>query len=106
MCYIFPTIKQYLTDAPTLENRIKRIDQLIDAMILSTLNVVSGDDYNPNVSEYQLNDGQMTVRTLYKTNNDVFDSVKQLEQMKQMYMNQLNGRVMTMRDIRSLNRTL
>lgn len=103
MCCIF-TIKQYLTDAKTLEDRIHRLEQLIDAMILSTLNIVSGDDYNPNVSEYQLNDGQMTVRTAYKTNNDVFKSIESLEKTKQMYMNQLNGRVMSLRDIRSLRR--
>lgn len=103
MCCIF-TIKQYLTDAKTLEDRIHRLEQLIDAMILSTLNIVSGDDYNPNVSEYQLNDGQMIVRTAYKTNNDVFKSIESLEKTKQMYMNQLNGRVMSLRDIRSLRR--
>ena len=103
MCCIF-TIKQYLTDAKTLEDRIHRLEQLIDAMILSTLNIVSGDDYNPNVSEYQLNDGQMVVKTVYKTNNDVFASIKQLEAIKQMYMNQLNGRVNSLRDIRSLRR--
>ena len=103
MCCIF-TIKQYLTDAKTLQDRIDRLELLIDAMILSTLNVIDSDDYNPNVSEYQLNDGQMVVKTVYKTNNDVFASIKQLEAIKQMYMNQLNGRVMSLRDIRSLRR--
>lgn len=104
MCCIFESPKIYLSSAKTLQERIDRLELLIDAMILSTLNVVSGEDYNPNVSEYQLNDGQIIVRTAYKTNNDVFASIKQLELTKQMYMNQLNGRVMTMRDIRSLRR--
>lgn len=104
MCCIYLNPRQYLTDSKTLEDRIHRIEQLIDAMILSTLNVVSDNDYNPNVSEYQLNDGQMTVRTSYKTNNDVFASIQQLEKTKQIYVNQLNGRVFTSRDIRSLRR--
>lgn len=104
MCCIYTNLKQYVTDSRTLEDRIHRIEQLIDAMILSTLNVVSDDTYNPNVSEYQLNDGQMIVRTSYKTNSDVFASIQQLEKTKQIYVNQLNGRVMTSRDIRSLRR--
>lgn len=104
MCCIFESPKIYLSSARTLQERIDRLELLIDAMILSTLNVVSGEDYNPNVSEYQLNDGQMVVRTIYKTNNDVFSSIKQLEGIKQMYMNQLNGRVNSLRDIRSLRR--
>lgn len=104
MCCIFESPKIYLESAKSLHERVERIDQLIDAMILSTLNVVSGEDYNPNISEYQLNDGQMTVRTAYKTNNDVFKSIEELEKIKQIYLNRLNGRVMTLRDIRSLNR--
>lgn len=104
MCCVYLNPRQYLTDSKTLEDRIHRIEQLIDAMILSTLDTVSAEDYNPNVSEYQLNDGQMIVRTSYKTNNDVFASIQQLEKTKQIYVNQLNGRVMTSRDIRSLRR--
>lgn len=104
MCCIFESPKIYLSSARTLQDRIDRLELLIDAMILSTLNVVDSDDYNPNVSEYQLNDGQMVVKTVYKTNNDVFASIKQLEGIKQMYMNQLNGRVNSLRDIRSLRR--
>lgn len=104
MCCIFESPKIYLSSASTLQERIDRLELLIDAMILSTLSVVDSDDYNPNVSEYQLNDGQMVVKTVYKTNNDVFASIKQLEAIKQMYMNQLNGRVNSLRDIRSLRR--
>lgn len=104
MCCIFNSPRLYLTDAKTLEERIYRIEKLIDAMLLSTLNVVDNDDYNPNVSEYQLNDGQMTVKTVYKSNNDVFKSIEVLEKTKQMYMNQLNGRMVSLRDIRSLRR--
>lgn len=104
MCCIYSSPKLYLSDAKTLLDRIERIDRLIDAMLLSTLDVVENDDYNPNVAEYQLNDGQMVVKTVYKTNNDIFGSIKQLQKLKQDFVNQLNGRVMSLRDIRSLRR--
>lgn len=104
-CIIFPSIKQYLTNARDLKERIVRLEQLIDAMILSTLNTIDSPDYNPNVSQYRLNDGQMIVETTYKSNSDVLGAIKELEKVKQLYMNQYNGRVMTSRDIRSLNKT-
>jgi len=99
------TLKEYLTSAKTLKERISNLEKLIDIMILSTLEA-SEDGAAPNVSEYQLNDGQMIVRTSYKTYADLIGGIKRLEGIKQMYMNQLNGRVMTSRDIRSLNRIL
>lgn len=102
MCCIL-TLEQYLTSAKTLQERISNLEKLIDAMILSTLNA-SEDGAAPNVSEYQLNDGQMIVKTVYKTYSDLLGGIKKLEQIKQMYMNQLNGRVMSLRDIRSLRR--
>ena len=102
MCCIL-TIEQYLTSATTLHERISNLEKLIDAMILSSLNA-SEDGAAPNVSEYQLNDGQMIVRTAYRTYSDLLGGIERLEKIKQMYMNQLNGRVMFLRDIRSLRR--
>ncbi|HET8827764.1 MAG TPA: hypothetical protein VFM79_00410 [Pelobium sp.] len=61
--------------------------------------VVAG--LNVSVEEYQMDDGQMKVRTRYRTPKDVQAGVQSLETMKQLYQNRLNGRVTVLRDSRS-----
>ena len=93
------TISQYLESKTTLQARIIAIDALIDSMILRVGEVVNG--MNVSVEEYQMDDGQMKIRTRYRNVKDVEDGVASLEKMKQMYVNRLNGRVFNLRDSRS-----
>lgn len=93
------TPREYIESKTTLRERIKAIDALIDAMILRMTDVVNG--MNVSVEEYQMDDGQMKIRTRYRNVKDVEVGVASLEKMKQMFMNRLNGRVMNVRDLRS-----
>lgn len=93
------TVTQYLESKTTLQARIDAIDALIDKMILRITEVVDG--MNVSVEEYQMDDGQMKIRTRYRNVKDVEDGVASLEKMKQMYVNRLNGRVFNLRDQRS-----
>ena len=93
------TVTQYLESKTTLQERITAIDSLIDSMILRIGEVVNG--MNVSVEEYQMDDGQMKIRTRYRNVKDVEAGVASLEKMKQMYVNRLNGRVFNLRDSRT-----
>ena len=82
------TISEYIECKTTLLAKINGIDALISAMELKILDVIEGATYD----EYQLDDGQMKVRTKYRNPTDVMLGIKALEQLKQRYVNRYNGR--------------
>lgn len=87
------TISQYVESGCDLRAKIANIDALIDAMELKLLDVVGTSD----LEEYQMDDGQMRVRTRYRNTADVMNGIKSLEQLKQRYVNRLNGRSVVLR---------
>ncbi len=93
------SITDYITSQTTLNERIKAIDNLIDVMILRLTEVAEGQ--NSSIEEYQLDDGQMKIRTRYRTVTDVEVGIRSLEKMKQLFINRRDGRVMYLRDSRS-----
>lgn len=93
------TVTQYLESKQKLQERICAIDALIDVMILRITEVAEGQ--NSSFEEYQLDDGQMKIKTRYRTVSDVQMGIHALETQKQLYVNRLNGRVMIARDLRS-----
>jgi hypothetical protein len=86
-------ISQYVEKECTLRGKIKAIDNLIYAFELKLLDTVGSSNY----SEYQLDDGQMKVRTTYRSPKDVTAAITELEKLKQRYVNRLNGRVTVLR---------
>lgn len=94
------TPRQYIESKTTLQEKVTAIDKLIDAMIASLADYAAGQ--NSAIEEYQMDDGQMKIRTRYRSPKDVDAAVLSFEKMKQMYMNRLNGRVFHLRDNRSL----
>lgn len=96
------TPRQYIESKTTLLERIEAIDALIDAMIASLADYAAGN--NTAIEEYQMDDGQMKIRTRYRSPKDVDSGVFALERMKQMYLNRYNGRAFHLRDNRSFNR--
>lgn len=95
----FYTISQYLATCTSLKERVDAIDLLITQHIAKAADAVG----NADLQEYRLEDGQMLVRTTYRNSNDVFEGIAVLEKMKQMYLNQLNGRVKVFRGGRGLD---
>lgn len=89
----FTTISQYIECKSTLLEKIKAINLLIDAMELNMLDITDSVAYD----EYQMDDGQMKVRTKYRSVKDVMEGINGLEQLKQRYVNRYNGRVTVMR---------
>lgn len=91
------TISQYLDSKKVLYDRIIAIDALIDQTILLLGDTISGA--GGNIESYELDDGQVKIKTGYRSITDVQAGLKALEQMKNLYVNKYNGRVTVLRDV-------
>ena len=80
----FYSISQYIQCKTTLATKISAIDALIDAMELTLLESIGSANYG----EYQLDDGQMKVRTVYRSPADVTRGVLELEKLKFRYVSE------------------
>jgi len=87
------TISQYVESKTDLLARIKAYDNLISAMELKLLDSIGNSD----LEEYQMEDGQIKIRTRFRTVQNVQDGIKALEQAKQRLVNSYNGRSTVLR---------
>lgn len=84
----------YLESCTTVRAKIVAIDAIIAALMLTAAKAASTD----NIEEYWLDDGQTKIKTLYRGTAAVFESINAFEKLKQMYINQLNGRIVRLVD--------
>lgn len=94
------TIALYLESKTTLIERVNAIEVLIDKMLIKMAESLDADKLS--VDEYWLDDGQMKVKTSYRSIEDINTSIATLEKIKQTYLNRLNGRGFVLRDVRGL----
>ena len=89
----YMTISQYIECKSKLIGKIATYDILIEKMELSIAEgVVSG-----HLVQYELDDGQMKCRAMYRNIGDMTKALSGLEQLRQRYINRLNGRVTVLR---------
>lgn len=91
---IYDSATIYIDSATTLRAKIVRIDAIIDALITTALRSAASDE----ISEYMLNDGQTTIKTVYKGTEAIEKSIKAFTSIRQIYINQLNGRMFRLVD--------
>jgi hypothetical protein len=91
---IFDSADLYIETASTIRGKITKIDAIITALETTALKAAAKN----NIEEYWLNDGQTQIKTKYRTTEDVLKSIKAFEQLKQMYVNKLNGRTIRLVD--------
>jgi hypothetical protein len=91
---IYDSAYVYISTAKSLKDRVVKINQVLDALHDTMLKAATND----NIQEYSLNDGQTVIRTVYRGIDQIQNSIMGLERIKQMYMNQLNGRVVRLVD--------
>ena len=84
----------YIQSAETLQGRLTKINQVITALYDNMLENAGAE----NISEYQLDDGQIKIRTAYRSIEQVEKTIDALERQKQRILNQLNGRSFVLRD--------
>lgn len=97
---IYDSAGIYVEGGNSLIDKINRIDQVISALLALMIDNAAAAQYK----EYQLDDGQTKIRSVYNSPGDIQASLNALEKQKQMYVNRLNGRVFRLRDGRNFNR--
>jgi|TARA_R110002074_G_scaffold274940_1_gene446546 hypothetical protein len=84
----------YIDTETELRAKITKINAVIlalEALLLSSIG-------NENIKEYWLDDGQTKIKTEYRGAVDIIASLTALDTLKYRYINQLQGRVVTMVD--------
>jgi hypothetical protein len=95
---VFESESIYVETQPTLILKIQALEKIIDALLIMAIKAATSD----NIKEYSLNDGQTIIKTVYKGVDGIMDSIGDLERVKTMYINRLNGRVMRAIDSKSI----
>jgi uncharacterized membrane protein len=89
----------YIDSATTLEERINRIDSIIDALLLRQ---VEAGVSNSATESYSIDDGQVKISTQYRNPAQIAAAIHGYEKIKQKYLNQLNGRSIVLRPARGM----
>jgi hypothetical protein len=89
----------YITGATSQFERLERINQIIIALEMQILDNIG----NEPITEYSLNDGQVTIRTVYRSVEQMTKAIFALEKLKNKLLNELNGRGMVLRPWQGLN---
>lgn len=93
------SVADYLECKQTMKERIDAIDQMITATIMLTANTISGA--SGNISSYELDDGQVRIKTTYRSVEDITNAVTALRRIKFMFLNQLRWRASVLQDKRT-----
>lgn len=91
----FENCSVYISSRTTLEAKIAAIDAIITALYAQMLVLATQD--SP-VQEYLLNDGQTTIKAMYRSEASISKTIDILNKQRNELINQLNGRVVRMVD--------
>lgn len=90
----------YIESASDLETKILRLQTIIDALELRMAEVGAG---NATTQEYEIDDGQIRINTIYRSPDSIGKAILIYERLKQKAINQYNGRGYVLRDWRGLS---
>lgn len=95
---IYNSAAIFIESSASLCDKIEKIDLVIAALETTALNSAAND----HITEYQLDDGQTKIKTIYKGTDQILKSIDAFEKMKTRYINKLNGHSFRMVDSKSL----
>lgn len=84
----YMTIPQYIECKSKLIGKVATYDLLIEGMEKAVLEATLSGQY----AEYELDDGQMKVRSRYRSVDQMLSGLQGLRRIRQDYINQYNGR--------------
>ena len=84
----------YIGSTTSRVERLARICAIIEALELQVVNVGAG---NSDIDEYMLNDGQIIIKTKYRSIDSIYAAIAGFEKLKEKLYNQLNGRCTVLR---------
>jgi len=96
---VYDSASIYIDSRTTLRAKITAIDAIIAALEVSALKAAEGES----IEEYWLDDGQTKIKTIRRTSQEIAKSILSFEQIKQRYINTLNGRVFRLIDGKNFN---
>ena len=102
MACIYNSFSEYLSTFKTVSDRIMAYDLLIDTLLMSVAD--HSKEVGVNIAEYQLDDGQVKIKTNYRSIQEIQSGINALEKSKQMWLNRLQGRVVVLKDVNSFRR--
>ena len=91
---VFDSAAIFIQTATCLKDKIAKMDAIIEALEATALTAAAND----NIEEYQLNDGQVVIKTAYRSVEAIFKSIWAFEKLRQIYVNKLNGRMIRLVD--------
>jgi hypothetical protein len=94
MAVIYKKLNLAIPNGMTPQQKIAKIEEIITELFNNALaNVGQG-----NISEYDMDTGQTRTKVRYNSPDTVLKSIKQYEDMKQLYINQLSPRIVRLVD--------
>ena len=90
---IIYTVSEYIQSKSDLDSKICAIEALIDQMIVNAVEAIG----NSGTASYSLDDGQMKVTTNYRSVDEITSGIKNLEKIKNIYVNRRNGSAVVLR---------
>ena len=90
------TIADYLESKTDLAARCDAIDAIIDQGLLLLASNVGGQ--GGNIAMYELDDGQVRIKTGYRSITEVSAGIDALEKLRNRYLNRLRGRTTVLMD--------
>lgn len=96
----FDSADIYIDSATTLKDKITRMDAIIVALEDAALKSAT----TGHLLEYWLDDGQTKIKSSYRSVNEIVKSIGGFQQLREMYINKLNGRTMRFVDGKNFNR--
>lgn len=100
---IYDSCSIFINSAADLNARVTNIRLVMSALRAQRL-AAALDPQMSNVSEYQLDDGQTKIRTVYRSLGDISKAMLVLERELQDCYNQANGRITRCVDSKNLIR--
>lgn len=85
---IYSSADKYIESCTTVRAKIAAIEAIQAALLSSALKAAA----KGSVSQYSLNDGQTIISATYRNASEIHKSWRAFESIKQIYVNQLNGR--------------
>jgi len=89
----FTSITQYFDCKSKLIGKIATYDLLIESMEKTLMSGIESG----HLVQWELDDGQMKCRSQYRNVNDLTNAMNGLIRLRQMYINQHNGRATVLR---------
>lgn len=94
------TITDYITCSVNTQQRLERIAEIIE--LLETKAIASVE--NMDVQEYTLNDGQVTLKTSYRSVKEIGDAIDGFERIYNRLFNRCTGtNIVSLRDAKAFN---